>query len=76
MDNLLSLDDRTGDPDEPIVLLCQDMIQLGLHPMEDAVFVQELAMLYFEKSVQVAGTCQNGYCNSCCNKEVHGSIRI
>ncbi|KAG2223392.1 hypothetical protein INT45_002887 [Circinella minor] len=76
LENLLSLNDQTGDPNETIVLSCQDMIQLGLHPMEDILFVQELALLYFEKSVQVANTCQNGYCNSCCNKEVHGSIRI
>ncbi|KAI9243485.1 hypothetical protein BDA99DRAFT_566635 [Phascolomyces articulosus] len=76
LDNLLSLNDSTGDPSEPILLSPQDMIQLGLHPTDDAIFVQELSLLYFHKTVQVANTCQGACCNSCCKKEIHGSIRI
>ncbi|KAI9472944.1 hypothetical protein BDB00DRAFT_879773 [Zychaea mexicana] len=39
LDNLLSMNENGDAPDDPIMLTAHDMIQLGLHPTDDALFL-------------------------------------
>lgn len=54
-----------NDPHEPISLQPYDLLQLGLDPITDGWFVEELSRIYFGKEVDVVGKERNDFFDSC-----------
>jgi hypothetical protein len=67
--------------EETIYLHPDHMIQLGLDPYDDGVFVESLANMYFGKKVEVIGkdgNCLSHSCNNICSalEEVYCCFRF